>query len=436
MRLVHGYEMTKKVLLENRGLQLNLTTSSEAFGKPMTPLATVEHIIADVRQRGDDAVRDITKQVDGVVLQDLEIPTADIISARDKVAPEVVDALEIAASRIQNFHERSRPHSWIDSEEGYGESVTSIERAGIYIPGGTARFPSTELMSAIPARVAGVDEIIIATNPSADQGIHPVVLVAAEIAKVDRDYQVGGAQAIAALAYGTETIPKVDIVCGPGGLFTTLAKKLVFGDVGVEGIYGPTETLIIADETANATLCAADLLAQAEHDVLAKPVLITTSDTLASNVAREVQTRADHLDRSATAMTSVTDHGLIAVVESLQDAFALSNEFAPEHVSLMVNDPWNELGNIRHAGAIFLGEFSHEVLGDYVAGPSHVMPTSGTAKFSSGLNVRSFLKFSPVVGLDDKTAMNLSRTAAVLGRAEGFTAHAEAAEIRDELTRG
>ena len=436
MRLVHGYEMTKKVLLENRGLQLNLTTSSEAFGKPMTPLATVEHIIADVRQRGDDAVRDITKQVDGVVLQDLEIPTADIISARDKVAPEVVDALEIAASRIQNFHERSRPHSWIDSEEGYGESVTSIERAGIYIPGGTARFPSTVLMSAIPARVAGVDEIIIATNPSADQGIHAVVLVAAEIAKVDRVYQVGGAQAIAALAYGTETIPKVDIVCGPGGLFTTLAKKLVFGDVGVEGIYGPTETLIIADETANATLCAADLLGQAEHDVLAKPVLITTSDTLASNVAREVQTRADHLDRSATAMTSVTDHGLIAVVESLQDAFALSNEFAPEHVSLMVNDPWNELGNIRHAGAIFLGEFSHEVLGDYVAGPSHVMPTSGTAKFSSGLNVRSFLKFSPVVGLDDKTAMNLSRTAAVLGRAEGFTAHAEAAEIRDELTRG
>ena len=436
MRLVHGYEMTKKVLLENRGLQLNLTTSSEAFGKPMTPLATVEHIIADVRQRGDDAVRDITKQVDGVVLQDLEIPTADIISARDKVAPEVVDALEIAASRIQNFHERSRPHSWIDSEEGYGESVTSIERAGIYIPGGTARFPSTVLMSAIPARVAGVDEIIIATNPSADQGIHAVVLVAAEIAKVDRVYQVGGAQAIAALAYGTETIPKVDIVCGPGGLFTTLAKKLVFGDVGVEGIYGPTETLIIADETANATLCAADLLAQAEHDVLAKPVLITTSDTLASNVAREVQTRADHLDRSATAMTSVTDHGLIAVVESLQDAFALSNEFAPEHVSLMVNDPWNELGNIRHAGAIFLGEFSHEVLGDYVAGPSHVMPTSGTAKFSSGLNVRSFLKFSPVVGLDDKTAMNLSRTAAVLGRAEGFTAHAEAAEIRDELPRG
>jgi len=197
MRLVHGYEMTRKVLLENRGLQLNVTTSSEAFGKPMTPLATVEHIIADVRQRGDDAVRDITKQVDGIALRDLEIPTSEITSARDKVAPEVVDALEIAANRIQNFHERSRPHSWIDSEEGYGESVTSIERAGIYIPGGTARFPSTVLMSAIPARVAGVDEIIIATNPSADRGIHPVVLVAAEIAKVDRVYQVGGAQAIA-----------------------------------------------------------------------------------------------------------------------------------------------------------------------------------------------------------------------------------------------
>ena len=263
-----------------------------------------------------------------------------------------------------------------------------------------------------------------------------MVLVAAEIAKVDRVYQVGGAQAIAALAYGTETIPKVDMVCGPGGLFTTLAKKLVFGDVGVEGLYGPTETLIIADETANATLCAADLLAQAEHDILAKPVLLTTSEVLASSVAREVEIRANHLDRSATAMTSVTEHGLIAFVESLQDAFALCNEFAPEHVSLMVNVPWIELGNIRHAGAIFLGEFSHEVLGDYVAGPSHVMPTSGTARFSSGLNVRSFLKFSPVIGLDDENAVNLSRTAAVIGRIEGFTAHAEAAEIRDEMTKG
>ena len=212
--------------------------------------------------------------------------------------------------------------------------------------------------------------------------------------------------------------------------FTTLAKKLVFGDVGVEGLYGPTETLIIADETANATLCAADLLAQAEHDILAKPVLLTTSEVLASSVAREVEIRANHLDRSTTAMTSVTEHGLIAVVESLQDAFALYNEFAPEHVSLMVNDPWNELGNIRHAGAIFLGEFSHEVLGDYVAGPSHVMPTGGTARFGSALSVHHFLRTIPVVGLSPDEFKTLGPAAVHIANAEGLAGHAGAVQVR------
>ena len=440
MRIIYGMRESRETLLAGRGLGLDAVPASilerteSAFGKSMTPTETAQYIIDRVREGGDNAVRDITKRLDGIDLDDFEVPNSTIQQAYDEVDSEVVDALGLAAGRVRRFQEKSMPESWIDFDEGYGELVNPVERVGVYVPGGTARFPSTVLMSVIPARVAGVDEVIIATNPGVDRGVHPVVLVAADIAGADRILQIGGAQAVAAMACGTETVPKVDMVCGPGGLFTTLAKKLVFGEVGIDGLYGPTETLLIADEHGNPTLCAADLLAQAEHDILAKPVLITTSESLAERVNSEIEVRIRRLDRSEIAARSVDEQGVIAVVDNLDEAFELANVFAPEHVSLVVRDPWGHIGSVRNAGAVFLGEFSHEVLGDYVAGPSHVMPTSGTARFGSGVSVRSFLKFSPVVGLSDRRSEEISQAASVLGRVEGLTAHAEAAEIRSELS--
>ncbi len=440
MRIVYGMKESRETLLAGRGLGLDAVPASilerteSAFGKSMTPTETAQYIIDRVREGGDSAVRDITKRLDGIDLDDFEVPISTIQQAYDEVDSEVVDALGLAAGRVRRFQEKSMPESWIDFDEGYGELVNPVERVGVYVPGGTARFPSTVLMSVIPARVAGVDEVIIATNPGVDRGVHPVVLVAADIAGADRVLQIGGAQAVAAMACGTESVPKVDMVCGPGGLFTTLAKKLVFGEVGIDGLYGPTETLLIADEHGNPTLCAADLLAQAEHDILAKPVLITTSESLAERVNSEIEVRIRRLDRSEIAARSVDEQGIIAVVDNLDEAFELANVFAPEHVSLVVRDPWGHIGSVRNAGAVFLGEFSHEVLGDYVAGPSHVMPTSGTARFGSGVSVRSFLKFSPVVGLSDRRSEEISQAASVLGRVEGLTAHAEAAEIRSELS--
>jgi histidinol dehydrogenase len=290
-------------------------------------------------------------------------------------------------------------------------------------------------MTAIPAKVAGVSEVIVCT-PAREGGMpHPVVLVAADIAGVDRVFRIGGAQAIAAMAYGTETVPRVDMICGPGNIFVTLAKKLLFGEVGIDGLYGPTETVVVADESANPTLCAADLLAQAEHDPLARPVLITTSASLAAAVEKEARTRLERLERASIAKAAMEEQGCIAIVSSLEEALELANQFAPEHISLMVKEPWAFVGQVRNAGAVFLGEFSHEVLGDYVAGPSHVMPTGGTARFSSGLGVHSFVKVSPVTALDRATASELSRAAALIARAEGLTAHAEAAEVREELNK-
>jgi histidinol dehydrogenase len=442
MRIVRGLEQSREALLTNRGLGLDsapasvLERTKAAFGKAMTPIQTAEYIVTRVRGGGDEAVRDMTRRLDGIELGEIEVSKSTIRDAYDLVAAEVVEALQLSAERIRSYQQKNLPESWVDFDEGYGELVNAVGRVGVYVPGGTARFPSTVLMSAIPAKVAGVREVVITTNPGADQGVHPVVLVAADIAGVDRVFQIGGAQAIAALAYGTETVPKVDMVCGPGGLFTTLAKKLVYGEVGLDGLYGPTETLVLADDSANATLCAADLLAQAEHDILAKPVFITTSERLAERVNSELSVRLGTLDRMEIAARSVEKQGVIAVIADLDEGFELANAFAPEHVSLMVRDPWSHVGKVKNAGAIFLGDFSHEVLGDYVAGPSHVMPTGGTARFGSGLNVRSFLKFSPVVGLSDKRASQLSKAASVLGRVEGLTAHAEAAEIRDEIVSG
>ena len=439
MKMVRGLDEATKALCRDRGLHADRVPShvqartAEVFGESMTPMQVVDLILTRVREEGDRAVKELTMKLEGIELGELEVPRSAISEAYDHVADDLQEALAEAARRIREFHEASRPRGWMDFPKGYGQLISPVQRAGAYVPGGTASYPSTVLMTAIPARVAGVEEIVMCT-PSRDGSLPPpVVLVAADIAGVDRVFRIGGAQAVAAMAYGTETVPRVDVVCGPGNIFVTLAKKLLYGEVGIDGLYGPTETVIIADEFANPTLCAADLLAQAEHDVLARPVLITTSYQIAEAVEKEAKARLDRLERGAVARSSMDEEGCIAIVNDVDEALELSNRFAPEHLSLMVRDPWVYLGRVRNAGAVFLGELSHEVLGDYVAGPSHVMPTGGTARFNSGLGVHSFVRVSPVVALDDGSSRKLAEAASLIARAEGLTAHAEAAEIRREL---
>lgn len=439
MRIVRGLNDARQALCEGRGLGLDDVPQSlldgieEMFGESLTPVQVVDRIVRQVRSEGDAALREYTTMLDGDAPDALEVPRSAIEGARQQTSPDVVDALEAAAERIRIFHEACLSRGWTDYGAGYGQIVNAVGSAGAYIPGGTALYPSTVLMTAIPAKVAGVEQIVMCTPTKGGELPHPAVLVAADIAGVGRVFCIGGAQAIAAMAYGTESVPRVDIICGPGNIFVTLAKKLVYGDVGIDGLYGPTETVVIGDGTSNPTLCAVDMLAQAEHDPLARPVLITTSERLAEAVDAEVAARLERLDRAAIARASTQQQGCIAVVDCMDDALTLANEFAPEHLCLMVRDAWEHLGKIRNAGAVFIGDFSHEVLGDYVAGPSHVMPTAGTARFNSGLGVHSFVKVSPVVALSQETSAAISRAASVLGRAEGLTAHAEAAEIREEL---
>ena len=400
--------------------------------------ARVAEIIENVRRHGDKALVRYAKAFDGITLKRsrIEVSAEEMDRAYGSVSREDLRALRLAAARIKRFHRRQLEKSWRYSDPlglELGQRITPVERAGAYVPGGKAAYPSTVLMTVIPAGVAGVGEVSLCTPAGPTGTPPPVVLVAADIAGVERIYRIGGAQAIAAMAYGTETVSRVDMICGPGNLFVTLAKKLLFGEVGIDGLYGPTETVIIADESANPTLCAADLLAQAEHDPMATSVLITTSDALARSVDTEVDLRVGRLERGDVARSSIDGRGCIVVVNDLDEALELANDYAPEHLSLMVHEPSAYVERVRNAGALFLGELSHEVLGDYVAGPSHVMPTAGTARFSSGLGVHSFVKVSPVVALGADATGELTRTASVIARAEGFTAHAEAAEIREEL---
>ena len=315
MNIIRGYEKSRAALSESRRLDLSsvpesvLDSSEKMFGERLTPLQIVSRITEDVRENGDDAIRRLSLLIEGREPEEIEVAPAAIESAVDSVDPRVLDALALSADRVRRYHEADRPNDWMDFSAGYGALVRPCERVGVYIPGGSAPLPSTAIMTAIPARVAGVEEIILC-SPAKEGGLpDPVVLAAARIAGVDRVFAVGGAQAIAAMAYGTESVPAVDIVCGPGNLFVTLAKKLVYGDVGIDGLYGPTETLIIADASANPTLCAADMLAQAEHDPMAMPVLVCTSETLAEQVASEVETRLRRLSRESVARASVEGQG-------------------------------------------------------------------------------------------------------------------------------
>jgi len=402
-----------------------------AFGQPMGLQEVVEHVLSEVRARGDQALLDFEWRLDGVKLKRLEVTGKEIGAARSKVDPELVAALDLAARRIKAFHVKCKRQSWVDFREGgLGQWVRPLERVGVYVPGGKASYPSTLLMTAIPARVAGVKEVIVTSPPGRNGEVSPAILLAAEIAGVDRVFKVGGAQAVAAMALGTKTIPKVDKICGPGNIFVQLAKKTVYGMVGIDGFYGPTETIVVADGNANPVYCAADLLAQAEHDAMASAILVTTSEKLASAVSREVDKQAAELGRSSVIRESLKDRGGIVVVPDLDTAVDLVNEYAPEHVSLMVKDAWTWAEKIRNAGGVFIGDDSPEVVGDYVAGPSHVMPTGGTAHFSSPVTLDDFVKVTSVVAIDRKTLGKIGPAAAAIARAEGLDAHSRAVEVR------
>ncbi len=404
---------------------------AETFGRPMGLQEVVELILSEVRARGDEALLDLEWRLDGVRLKRLEVTRKEMARARSEVDPGLAAALELAAERIRSFHAKGRRQSWVEfAEGGLGQWVRPLERAGVYVPGGRASYPSTLLMTVIPARVAGVREVVVATPPGPDGAVAPATLLAADIAGADRVFKLGGAQAVAAMAFGTRSVPRVDKICGPGNIFVQLAKRAVYGTVGIDGFFGPTETIVVADESADPACCAADLLAQAEHDAMASAILITTSARQAEAVSREVDRQASASERRAVIQQSLNDRGGIVVVRDLDTAVGLVNDYAPEHVSLMVEDAWAWAEKVRNAGGIFIGDDSPEVVGDYVAGPSHVMPTGGTAHFSSPVTLDDFLKVTSVVGIDRKTLRKIGPAAATMAAAEGLDAHARAVEIR------
>ena len=405
----------------------------EIFGIEIGPEEAVERIANEVRSRGDAALIDYALKIDGIKLVSLEISKEEVANAYRGVSEELVSALKLAAERITSFHVTQKKNICYGvTEQSLGQLIRPLERVGVYVPGGTAYYPSTVLMTAIPARVAGVSEIVLATPPGASGTVSPPTLVAADIAGVDRIFCAGGAQAIAALAFGTESVPRVDKICGPGNIFVVLAKKLVYGTVDIDGLQGPSEVLIIADENTNPQYCALDLLAQAEHDPLASAILVTTSRRLAEEVNREIEQQLKKLERRAIAEESLNSRGMIAVVTNVDEAIELANLYAPEHLCLMVDKAASYIDKVANAGCIFIGEKSSVVLGDYVAGPSHVLPTGGTARFSSPLNITDFIKISSLVNIDEVTLKKLGRAAATIAKAEGFDAHARAVEKRME----
>ena len=429
MKIIEGIQNAKLTISKYNKISNHLDSDQNTeFEKVVT------QIIQRVKKDGDSALRFYAQSLDNVTLEQIEVDSKVINDAANKVPKELLDALEKASDRITAFHKESMPQGWSDTKAGYGSIVRAVEKAGLYIPGGTALYPSTVLMSAIPAKIAGVSEVVMCT-PTKTGLPHEYILAAAKIADVDRIFTIGGAQAIAAMAYGTETVPKVDLICGPGNIFVTLAKKHVYGDVGIDGIYGPTETMIVADETADPELCIYDLMAQAEHDELSIPTLVTTSQQLAEFVHKSWKKLAEQMERKPIIYASMENRGSIVIVSNLTEAIELVNIIAPEHVSLVTKSPHKLIPDIRNAGMVFVGENSHEVLGDYTAGPSHVMPTSNSARYSSGLGVQSFIKHIPVVDFGYETADPLNNIAATIARAEGFTAHAKAAEVRKKLNK-
>ena len=395
----------------------------------------VQRIIEQVRHGGDEALRRIAEAIDGAAPDSLVVTEEEFALARREVSPELTTALQHAAERVRRYHETQLDHAARSfSSDGLGQVVRPLARVGLYVPGTAAVYPSTVLHTAIPAQVAGVPEVVIASPavPSSDgtATVSALKLVAAEIAGVDTIYKVGGAQAIAALAYGTESVGAVDKIFGPGNRFVTAAKRRLYGVVGIDAIYGPTETLIVADNTANPELVAADLLAQAEHDNLAAPILIATSESLAEAVADQLLEQSLDLPRRQIALNAVRNRGGLAVVPDLDEALSIANEYAPEHLALVVENAPQRIGDVRNAGGLFVGEASPEALGDYVAGPSHVMPTGGSARYSSALNVGEFMKITTIVQVTDELLDEIAADAELIAHAEQLDAHARSLERR------
>jgi histidinol dehydrogenase len=400
--------------------------------------AAVREIIQTVRRDGDRALLDYTEKFDRqtISVEQLQVSGSELDAAYQQVSKELLEAIALASRQIEAFHRQRIPKSWVhfgDDEVVLGKRYNPVDRAGLYIPGGRAAYPSTVLMNAIPAKVAKVPRIVMVTPPAEAGKINPAVLVAAQEAGITEIYRVGGAQAIAALAYGTQTLPKVDVITGPGNIYVTLAKKMVYGTVGIDSLAGPSEVLIIADRHAHPVHVAADLLAQAEHDPLAAAILLTPDEGLAQQVKLAVEEQLENHPRRILTEKAIAHYGLIVTVDSLETAAYYANLFAPEHLELEIADPWSLIDRIRHAGAIFLGNSTPEAVGDYLAGPNHTLPTSGAARYASALGVETFMKHSSLIQYSETALSKMSRAIQTLANAEGLHSHAESVRLRMEI---
>ena len=436
MRRVKGFNKARQLLNRENSWESFTTPPGlvaqikQVFGEELSVQEVVNRIVREIRDKGDKALFDYTEKLDGVRLDSLEVNKQEVVAAYDIIDKKVISALELAARRIRDFHLACEHKIGVfPIDKHLSQRIVPLQRVGLYVPGGGAAYPSSVMMMVVPAKVAGVKEIIMVSPPGKDGRIPAPTLIAAEIAKVNRIFKVGGAQAIAALAFGTESIPRVDKICGPGNIFVTLAKRMVYGTVDIDGLEGPSEIIIVADEQANPALCAADLLAQAEHDPLASVILITTSADLADQVDKEIEIQLGKLKRRSTAGTAI-EAGMLVFVDDMAQAVELVNLFAPEHLSIMTSDASTLVPKIHNAGCIFIGENSPVVLGDYVAGPSHVLPTGGSARFGSPLGVMDFLKVTNIIALDEPAMRELAQAAVEMAEAEGLDAHAQAMERR------
>jgi len=392
----------------------------------------VAAVIADIRRDGDKALLSYTERFDGARLPASEVPRKAVSAALDKVDPAFLSALRRAADNIRDFHERQTRQSWFVTGDGtlLGQRVRPLKRVGVYVPGGTASYPSSVLMNVLPAKAAGVPEVCMATPPRADGTVNPRILAAAAVAGVDRVFAMGGAQAVAAFAYGTESVPRVDKIVGPGNIYVATAKRLVFGAVDIDMIAGPSEILVLADQTANPAFVAADLLSQAEHDPLSSSILVTTCSRLADDVDAELSRRIESLPRKDIIKRALSGYGAAVLCADMDEAVDMANELAPEHLEVMTKDPMSLLGRLDNAGSVFLGPYSPEPLGDYFAGPNHVLPTSGTARFFSPLSAESFVKVSSFIRYGEDALRTCRGDIVALARAEGLDAHAESVEAR------
>jgi len=429
MRIIELTEEARTNILENL-----LKRSPNSYGEFE---GRVNEIIENVRANRDAAIFDYTKRFDGADInaENILVTEDEIKEAYEKVDEKLLTVIRKALVNIRKYHEKQRQYSWFDSEESgiiLGQKVTALEKVGVYVPGGKAVYPSSVLMNIVPAKVAGVKTIVMTTPPGKDGKVNPATLVAAKEAGVDAIYKVGGAQAIAALAFGTESVPKVDKIVGPGNIYVALAKKAVFGFVSIDSIAGPSEIMVLADETANPRFVAADLLSQAEHDEMASAILVTTSRDLAEQVSKEVEGFVAQLSRKEIIQKSLDNYGYILVAESMDEAIATVNEIASEHLELVTKNPFETMTKIRNAGAIFIGEYSSEPLGDYFAGPNHVLPTNGTAKFFSPLSVDDFIKKSSIISYSREALEPIYKDIVQFAECEQLTAHANSIRVRFE----